>query len=235
MTDEASGVTASGFFKLGQDTSISTSLDLRRQPMQKPQEKYLKYILATKPDWSWGLPLERIAKLRETFTQGVRSIALNITHALSDSSKLEASLSLLSGLDRGHASSDASAASSPHEVYYRVVFTRKNWFKIGDHSKLELHHKIADAITKSKAFMDAKYLISRSWAIKPALDAALINDETLDSSRKTVAPGLKMEYKPDTDHQVEIQAGGTWEIDTSQDNNNDELSYYFKVAYQAKF
>jgi hypothetical protein len=236
INDESmSALMVSGAWKLPRSTTLSATFDIRNNPIEKRQQKYLQRIMASTDGWQWALPADRIKHFTKDRSYDVTTMALGLSHAFSQRIKLSGSVALLDAWKDAAEASTTGGSTQTSEYFYRVKLTGKDLMFAGNSNKLELRHRVTTSSRKSSATLDSKYKINRRWNVSPKLRAEH-RDNVLDKSVQWVtSPAVKMEYRWRELYGFQIEAGGEWKTQQTAGTDKSDASYFVGLGYQAKF
>ncbi len=220
---------AHGRFK--QNTTISTTVDIRHMPMQNRQQRYLHQSMETTAGWAWVLPDERIKQLAKSCSNKVTGMALSISHAFSEYLNIDGSVSVLHATDRDQNQRSSGTSNNTKEYFYRLRLSSINWMAMGDKSRVDFHHRVTDSLRSTTASLNAKYPISRLWNLQPKLQAEVTENATNDSVHTLSSPAITLEYLSGNDAGLQIEAGGKWESTKLTNKHDSSFSYYVSLDY----
>ena len=229
------GFSSSGAWKFRQNTTLSTTLDIRNQPIKKRQQTYLRSIMTETDGWSWILPDDRIKQLSKKYASPITSMAFSVFHMISQNLQINGSCSVLSipSIEKHH----DNPTSNPiiNEYYYRLKLSANNWIIPGTKNKFDLGHKITDSLRKTTAAIDARYPLTRFWNIQPKIYTERLDNVVEDSVSITTSSTLTMAYNEGHDIGLQIRAGGKWWSSRQANKRDDSFSYYVSLDYRATF
>jgi len=223
---------ATGAWKLPSRTTINATLDRRDRPLTGRQQKYLQQSMTVTEGWNWILPTDRLAHHTGDGTSEVSTLAVGLSHALSQRLKLSSDFALLDSTN--DALADAAATARSSEYFYHLKLTGKDLMIPGDSNMFDLRHNVTEAGRTTTAAIDTKYAINRFWNVMPKLRA----DYTLsleNSPHWVTSPAVKMEYRRNEQFGFQIEAGGKWSTGEKSTVDDSGSPYFVNLKYQAKF
>ena len=234
VTDNSLGtLMASGAWRLPFKTTISATLDRRTRPIPGHQQKFLRQSMTVTEGWNWILPADRLAHYTGDGCREVSTLAVGLSHALSQRIKLSGDVAVLETTDEAVTAPVTTAHSSEYSYHFKL--TGKDLLMPGDSNKLDLRYNVTEAGRTSTAAFDTKYAINRFWKIMPTLRADY-HRPVLDSSPRWVAsPTVKMEYRQTRQTSFKVEAGGEWSSGMKTIPDDSRSSYFVSLGYQAKF
>lgn len=224
---------ASGAWKLPFKTTINATLDRRNRPLTGRQQKYLQQSMTVTEGWNWILPTDRLAHHTGDGSGEVSTLAVGLSHALSQRIKLSGDFAVLDTTN--DAIADAATTAPSSEYFYHLKLTGKDLMIPGDRSKFDLRHDVTETGRTSTAAIDTKYAINRFWNVMPKLRADYRSLLLDNSPRWETSPAVKMEYRRNKLFGFQIEAGGKWSTGENSSADDSRSSYFVNMKYQAKF
>lgn len=222
---------ASGVVKLPFKTTVSATFDLQSRPIPGLQEQYLTQSMTSSDGWDWIVPGDRMAYHTGGGSSEVELLAVELTYALSQRIKLRGDMVRLNITNEAVAATKALS----REYFYHLNLTGKDLLIPGDHNKLDLRHNVTEAGRTYTASIDNKYTIKRSWELVSRLRADYLSPADDSNSRWAAIPTVKMEYRPNKQFGIHIEAGGNVSNDENYTADDSRASYFISLGYQAKF
>lgn len=224
---------ASGAWKLPFKTTISATLDRRNRPIPNHQQKFLQRSMTVMKGWNWILPTDRLAHYTGDGSGEVSTLALGLSHALSQRITLNGDVAVLDTTDDADMAPVTTAYSS--EYLYHLQLTGKDLLMPGDRNKLDLRYHITETDQISTTAFDTKFAINRLWNIMPKLRTEYHRPVLKSLPRWVASPSVKMEYRRTKQSSFKVEAGGEWSSGMEAIADDGRSSYFVSLGYQAKF
>lgn len=224
---------ATGAWKLPFKTTINATLDRRNRPLTGRQQKYLQQSMTVTEGWNWILPTDRLAHHTGDGSGEVSTLAVGLTHALSQRIKLSGDFAVLDAMH--DAVADAATTAPSNEYFYHLKLTGQDLLIPGDSSKFDLRHNVTETGRTTTAAIDTKYALNRFWNVMPRLQADYTSPLLENSPQWAASPAVKMEYRRNKLFGFQIEAGGKWSTGENSTADNSSSSYFMNLKYQAKF
>jgi hypothetical protein len=224
---------ASGAWKLPFKTTINATLDRRNRPLTGRQQKYLQQSMKVTEGWNWILPSDRLAHHTGDGSGEVSTLAVGLSHALSQRIKLSSDFAVLDTMNDTIV--DAATTDRSSEYFYHLKLTGKDLVIPGDSSKFDLRHNVTETGRTTTAAIDTKYAINRFWNVMPKLRADYTSPLLENSPQWVASPAVKMEYRRNELFGFQIEAGGKWSTGADSTADDSGSSYFMNMKYQAKF
>jgi hypothetical protein len=234
VTDNSLGtLMASGAWRLPFKTTISATLDRRNRLIPGHQQKFLQKSMTVTEGWNWILPTDRLAHYTGDGCGEVSTLALGLSHALSQRIRLSGDVAVLDTTDDENTASVTTAYSS--EYSYHLQLTGKDLLMPGDCNKLDLRYNFTETDQIYTAAFDTKFAINRFWKIMPKLRADYHRPVLENSPRWVAYPTVKMDYRQTKQSSFKVEAGGEWSSGMGAIADDTRSSYFVSLGYQAKF
>jgi hypothetical protein len=183
--------------------------------------------------WNWILPTDRLAHYTGDGCGKVSTLALGLSHALSQRIRLSGDVAVLDTTNDADTTPVTTTYSS--EYLYHLQLTGKDLLMPGDRDKLDLRYNVTETDQISTAAFDTKFAINRFWKIMPILRADYHRSVLESSPRWVASPTVKMEYRQTKQYSFKVEAGGEWSSGMEAIADNTRYSYFVSLGYQAKF
>jgi len=224
---------ATGAWKLPFKTMINATLDRRDRPLTGRQQKYLQQSMKVTEGWNLILPTDRLAHHTGGGSSKVNTLAIGLSHALSQRLKLSSDFAVLDTANDTVADAATTAPSS--EYFYHLKLTGKDLWIRGDSNMFDLRHNITNTGRTTTAAFDTKYALNRFWNVMPKLRADFTSPLVENAPHWVASPAVKMEYRRNELIGFQIEAGGKWSTDENSSADNSGSPYFVNMKYRAKF
>jgi hypothetical protein len=234
LTDHSLGtLMATGAWRLPFKTTISATLDRRNRPIRGNQQKYLQQSMKVTEGWNWILPTDRLAHYTVGGYSDVSTLAVGLSHPLSQRIKLSGDVAVLDPVNESDAAPVTTAY--PSEYLYHLQLAGKDLLMAGDRNRLDLRYRVTEADQISTAAFDTKLAINKSLNIMPKLRADYRRTVLEGSSGWVASPTVKIVYRQTRQSSFKVEAGGEWSSGMEAIADDTRSSYFVSLGYQAKF
>jgi hypothetical protein len=224
---------ASGAWSLPFKTTISATLDRRDRAIPGHQKKFLQQYMTVVEGWNWILPGDQLAHYTGDGCGEVSTMALGLSHALSQRIKLSGDVAMLDATNDANTAPVTTAHSSEYSYHFKL--SGKDLLIPGDRNKLDLRYNVTDSGRTSTAAFDTRYAISQFWNIVPKFRAEYHRAVLESLPRWVASPTVKMEYRRTKQSGFKVEAGGEFSSGVNAIADDNRSSYFVSLAYQAKF
>lgn len=210
LSHSLSRLMVSSAWRLLPTTTLSSTLDIQRDYLPTPQNKYLQQTMALTEGWDWGLPLERITALSTSTSTDVYSLGFSVSHAFSKQIKLKSDFAILNVSNEVGASDMAAPESVSNEYYFHLKLTGKDLLVPGDKSEFTLRYDISESSRLSSSLLDGSYTMNHQWQLSPQLKIDYRDNLSDNSTQWSASPIVKLEYRLRKKSRVNLKATGEW-------------------------
>jgi tetratricopeptide (TPR) repeat protein len=183
----------------------------------------------------------------EELTADTTSLQFGASRPLSDTLQISGDLTITStkGTPQQGTMDDATGISSHDyvaatedtgsEYYYNFQLIKNDLLKQGDIGILTLRYYDTSNADTLRLGVSSRYPVTNVWRVNPRFDVSYRKRNDVDSTRLTVSPYLRMDYRLRKNFTLEFEGGIDWYKEETDLENTTFTDYFFLAGYRWDF
>ncbi len=183
----------------------------------------------------------------EELTADTTTLQFGASRPLSDTLQISGDLTITStkGTPQQGTIDDATGISSydyvaatedtGSEYYYNFQLIKNDLLKQGDIGILTLRYYDTSNADTIRLGVSSRYPVTNVWRVNPRFDVTYRKRNDVDSTRLTVSPYLRMDYRLRKNFTLEFEGGIDWYKEETDLENTTFTDYFFLAGYRWDF